>query len=189
MYPAATVAGRIQDPANLSSREAAELQNTIEDVRNAIRAAGSVGTSAANPPGLIGTGRPLSGFTAGPRELQEVLASLQRVEWTLKALRRKQPLNEFVFPNQVPGIGGLVAFLQEQVGRISARWYSRHLILQQNEINTLLLLSIDGLTVSVHQLADAVARLSADAALTTEPIANGEPEPTQTSRAGQRHEL
>jgi hypothetical protein len=160
VYPAAGVARHVDDPGSASGRTRAEVPRVVQKLQQAIRDAGGGEVPAVAPP-AIGPRRALStDLAATSEELLDVLASLQHVEHSLRMLRRKQPLREFVFPDHGSTIGRLVALLQAQAGRISARWYARYLLLQQNEINTLLLVSIQNLTLAVQQLAHATGSLS-----------------------------
>jgi len=158
-YAAARVGRRVDDLGNASPRPGTHVQAVVQGLRQAIRDAGG-GTVPAEPPAIGPKHLPPNDLPEASYELLEVLASVQRVEQSLQMLYGKQPLREFVFPDRGSTVGRLVARLQEQVGRISARWYARYLLLQQNEINTLFLISMQDLTLSVQQLTHATASLA-----------------------------
>ena len=95
-----------------------EVQRLVQELKQAIRDA-SVSRQGEDIPAL--------GLTAGD--------SLGRLEAALKNLDAAYPLREFTFPARVPVVGRQVAWLQEQIGRLSSKWHTRNLLLQQSQVN------------------------------------------------------
>jgi hypothetical protein len=170
VYAAADVPQAGEAP-EVSSSDATLRQRVLRELREAIAAAT---VSAGNGIMEVG-GQPrrsdlamANGGATVDADLAQMTSALRSVEVTLYALQRKQPLREFTFPNRVPVLGGLIARLQEQVGRISAKWYSRFILQQQNEINTLMLLCLQQLLGTVQLMVRSKSRLSSNTTTTAD---------------------
>lgn len=124
-----------------------ELKAIIAELKEAIR------SDVTGYDGTLAAGGDRDGLANG--------SSLGYLGRALRNLETHPPLAEYQFPARVPVVGGLIAWLQEQLGRLGAKWHTRNLLLQQNEINRLNLATLRATSAVLRDQVDTIAQLHA----------------------------